>query len=141
MKRKLVPLLIALLVVAALALGSHVLRAATGTGTKNDKTETTAPDVTLRGTVVDMHCFVTHGIHDAAHTGCANACIARGVPAGFLAEDGTLYVLFGETPHSVKETVKDMDDVPATVTGTPLERGGIKGIQLKSIQKTAPATR
>ena len=145
MKRKLVPLLITLLVVAALALGSRILRAntgtGTGTGTKNDKTEKAAPDVTLKGTVVDMHCFVTHGIHDAGHTACANACIARGVPAGFLAEDGTLYVLFGETPHSVKETVKDMADVPATVTGTPVERGGVKGFQLKSIQAAAPASR
>jgi hypothetical protein len=75
MKRKLVPLLIALLVVAALALGSRILRA--DTGTQNDKTEKAAPDVTLRGIVVDMHCFVTHG---------------------------TLDVLFGETPHSVKAT-------------------------------------
>jgi hypothetical protein len=139
MKRKLVPFLIALLVAAALALGSRLLPA--DSGTKNDKTEKAAPDVTLKGTVVDMHCFVTHGIHDAEHTGCANACIARGVPAGFLADDGTLYVLFGETPHSVKETVKDMADVPATVTGTPVERGGVKGIQLKTIEAAAPATK
>jgi hypothetical protein len=138
MRKKLVPALIALLVVVALALGSRVLRA----DTKGGKTEKAAPDVTLEGTVVDMHCYVTHGKHDAAHTGCANACIARGVPAGFLAEDGTLYVLFGETPHSVKETVKDMADVPAKVTGTPVVRGGVKGLQLKSIQATgAPAAK
>ena len=138
MKRKLVPILIALLVVAALALGSRILRADGGT---NNPPEKAAPDVTLQGTVVDMHCYVTHGIHNAEHTGCANACIARGVPAGFLADDGTLYVLFGETPHSVKETVKDMADVPATITGTPVERGGVKGLQLKSIRKAAaPAT-
>src|SRR5262245_42382446 len=136
MKKKLVPVLIALLVMAAVALGSRVLRA----DQKPGKSETPAPDVTLTGTVVDMHCYVTHGIHDAGHTGCANACIARGVPAGFLTDDGVLYVLFGETPHSVKETVKDMADVPAKVTGTPVVRGGVKGLQMKSIEKTgAPA--
>jgi hypothetical protein len=133
MKKKLVPILIALLVVAALALGSRVLRA----GDKPGKKETPAPDVTLTGTVVDMHCYVTHGIHGGDHTGCANACIARGVPAGFLTEDGVLYVLFGETPHSVKETVKDMADVPAKATGTPAVRGGVRGLQLKSIEKKA----
>jgi hypothetical protein len=132
MKKKLVPILIALLVVAALALGSRVLRAGDTAG----KAEKPAPDVTLSGTVVDMHCYVTHGIHDAKHTGCANACIARGVPAGFLTDDGVLYVLFGETPHSVKETVKDMADVPAKATGTPVVRGGVKGLQLKSIERT-----
>ncbi len=125
MKDKLVPILIALLVAAALAAGSRLLRAE----------EPKAAEVTLKGTVVDMHCYVTHGIHDAGHTACANACIARGVPAGFLADDGTLYVLFGEAPRSVKETVKDMADVPATLTGTPVTRGGVKGIQISSIEK------
>ncbi len=93
----------------------------------------------LKGTVVDMHCYVTHGIRDAKHTACSNACIARGVPAGFLAEDGKLYVLFGEKPFSVKETVAGLADVPAILTGTPVERAGIRGIQIKSIEKAAPA--
>jgi hypothetical protein len=93
-------------------------------------------DVSLRGTVVDMHCYVTHGSHDADHSACANACIARGVPAGFLAEDGTLYVLFGEKPFSVNEQVKGLADVPVLLTGTPVVRGGVKGIQVKTIEKT-----
>jgi len=138
MKKKLVPALIALLVVLALALSSRVVRGDQKPGQEEKK----EPDVTLSGTVVDMHCYVTHGIHGGDHTGCANACIARGVPAGFLTDDGVLYVLFGETPHSVKETVKDMADVPAKATGTPVVRGGVKGLQLKTIQKTgAPATK
>ena len=74
--------------------------------------EEKAAEVTSPGTVVDLHCYVTHGIHDAEHTACSNACIARGVPAGFLAEDGTLYVLFGEKPFSVKDRVAGLADVP-----------------------------
>ena len=85
-----------------------------------------------------MHCYVTHGIHDADHTACSNSCISRGLPAGFLADDGTLYVLFGEKPQSVKEQVKDLADVPAIVTGTLVVRSGVKGIQMKSIAKQAP---
>ena len=115
-----------LLAFAAIALASLILRS-----------EEKAADVSLRGTVVDMHCYVTHGIHDADHTACANACIARGVPAGFLADDGTLYVLFGEKPFSVKDQVKDLADVPVRLTGTPVVRGGVKGIQIKAIDKTA----
>ena len=97
--------------------------------------EQPAADVTLKGTVVDMHCYVTHGIHDAAHTACSNACIARGVPAGLLADDGTLYVLFEQKPFSVKERVAGLADVPVTVTGTPVVRSGIRGIQVKTIEK------
>ena len=130
MKKVLVPAIIALLVVCALVAGGRCLKAEDG-----GKADSKEADVTLKGTVVDMHCYVTHGIRDAKHTACANACIARGVPAGFLAEDGTLYMLFGEKPFSVKDKVADLADVPVTLTGTPVVRGGIKGIQIKSIEK------
>ena len=126
MKKKVVPAIIGLLVLAALA-GSRFLRA-----------EDAAADMTLKGVVVDMHCFVTRGAADAEHAGCANACLARGVPAGFLAEDGTLYVLLDEKPISVKDRVKDLAAVPARLTGTPVTRGGVRGIRMKSIEKAAP---
>jgi type 1 fimbria pilin len=124
MKKNLLFFAIALLIVIALIVGSRLMAA-----------EEKAADVSLTGTVVDMHCYVTHGIHDAKHTACANACIARGVPAGFLTDDGTLYVLFDEKPFSVKDKVAGLADVPATLTGTPVVRGGIKGIQIKSIER------
>ena len=124
MRKALVPAVIALLFVLALVVGNRCLHA-----------EEKAAEVKLKGTVVDMHCYVTHGLHDAKHTACANACIARGVPAGFLAEDGTLYVLFGEKPFSVKDAVADLADVPITLTAIPVVRGGVKGLQIKSIEK------
>lgn len=122
--RKVFAVLIALLIVTALVAGSRLFGA-------NEKPTAV---VKLKGTVVDMHCYVTHGLKDAKHTACSNACIARGVPAGFLVEDGKLYVLFGEKPFSVKDTVAGMADVPAILTGIPVERGGIRGIQIKSIE-------
>lgn len=126
MKRLFLPVLLAILVIAALPSAGRRLGA-----------EQPVADVTLKGTVVDMHCYVTHGIHDAAHTACSNACIARGVPAGLLAEDGTLYVLFEQKPFSVKERVAGLADVPVTVTGTPVVRSGVRGIQIKTIEKGA----
>ena len=120
--------LIALLIVTALVAGNRLFGAE----------ETPVAAVTLKGAVVDMHCYVTHGIRDAKHTACSNACIARGVPAGFLADDGKLYVLFGQKPFSVKETVAGMADVPAILTGTPVERNGIRGIQIEKIERAAP---
>jgi len=129
--RKAFVLGIALLIVAALVAGSRLVGA---------EEKATGTPITLKGTVVDMHCYVTHGLNDAKHTACSNACIARGVPAGFLAEDGNLYVLFGEKPFSVKETVAGLADVPAVLTGVPVERAGIRGIQIKSIERAKPAS-
>lgn len=93
------------------------------------------PETALRGTVVDMHCYVTHGIRDAAHTACSNSCIARGLPAGFLAEDGTLFLLFEEKPVSVKDRVAGLADVPVIVRGRISVRNGVKGIQITSIER------
>ena len=126
MKKSLGPIVVALLVAAALILAGRTLHAG--------EAGRAAP-VTLKGTVVDMHCYVTHGIHDAKHTACSNACIARGVPAGLLAEDGTLYVLFEEKPFSVRDRVAGLADVPVIVTGTPVTRSGVKGIQIAAIEK------
>jgi hypothetical protein len=124
MKRVAFPLAYALVASLALLVGARVFGA-----------EEKPPRVTLTGTVVDTHCYVTHGIRDASHTACSNACIARGVPAGFLAEDGKLYMLFGEKPFSVKDTVADLADVPVKLTGLLVERGGVKGIQIQSIER------
>ena len=122
--------LIALLIVTALVAGSRLF---------GEEEKATGAAVKLKGTVVDMHCYVTHGIRDAKHTACSNACIARGVPAGFLADDGKLYMLFGQKPFSVKETVAGLADVPAVLTGIPVERDGIRGIQIEKIERATPA--
>ena len=98
-----------------------------------------APDtttVTLKGEVVDMHCFVTrHGGEGrgAAHAGCANACLARNVTAGFVASDGKVYLLFDEKPFPVKEKIAGLAGQPVSVTGVVVERDGVRGILLKSI--------
>ena len=126
-KKRVVSVHIALLVLAAHAAGRRFQQA-----------EEPAADVTVTGVVVDMHCYVTRNAADAEHAGCANACIARGVPAGFLAGDGTLYVLLAEKPVSVKDQVKDLAAVPAKLIGTPVTRGGVRGIRMKSIERTSP---
>lgn len=90
--------------------------------------------VTLKGEIVDMHCFVSRGQRGPDHAGCANACISRDVPAGFITDDGTLYVLLNERPISVKEKVAGLAGKTVTVTGFPVERNGVKGLQLQSVK-------
>jgi len=92
--------------------------------------------VTLAGEVVDMHCFITrHGGEGrgASHAGCANACLARNVTAGFVAKDGKVYLLFDEKPFPVKEKIAGLAGQAVTLTGTVVERDGLRGILLKSI--------
>lgn len=92
--------------------------------------------VSLKGEVVDMHCFVTrHGGEGkgASHAGCANACLARNVTAGFVASDGKVYLLFDEKPFPVKDKIAGLAGQVVTLTGVVVERDGMRGILLKNI--------
>ena len=92
--------------------------------------------VSLKGEVVDMHCFVTrHGGEGrgASHAGCANACLARNVTAGFVASDGKVYLLFDEKPFPVKDKIGGLAGQVVTLTGVIVERDGMRGILLKNI--------
>ena len=89
--------------------------------------------VSIKGQVVDLHCYLTRGAHGEEHAGCSNACLSRDVPAGFLADDGTLYVLVNEKPISVKEKVAGKAGKKTTAHGKVMERNGVKVLQLAAI--------
>ena len=89
--------------------------------------------VAIKGEVVDLHCYLTRGAHGEEHQGCSNACLARDVPAGFLADDGTLYLLVNEKPFSVKEKVAGKAGKKSVANGKVIERKGVKAIQITSV--------
>ncbi len=92
-----------------------------------------AGEVTLKGEVVDLHCYLTRGARGAEHAACGNACVARGVSAGLLAEDGRLFVLLEEKPFSPKDKLAGLVGKTVTLAGTPVERDGLRGFQVKSV--------
>jgi hypothetical protein len=95
--------------------------------------------VTLGGDVVDLHCFLLHPEtgQGPAHAACAERCIADGLPVGFKADDGTVYLLLGEGHGSVKRQVKGTAGRPVTVTGALVEHAGWKAIQVASVEPRA----
>ena len=90
--------------------------------------------VTLSGEIVDLHCYATRDGKGEDHAGCSNACISRGVPAGLLTEDGTLYLLINEKPISVKDKIAGMAGKKVKATGKVVERSGMKALQLVSVE-------
>jgi hypothetical protein len=91
-------------------------------------------DVTVKGEVLDQHCYMIHHGTGPDHAACSNACMNRNVSIGFLADSGQFYLLLGETLVSVKDQVAGMAGKPAIVTGVIAERDGIKAIQMKKIE-------
>ena len=90
--------------------------------------------VTLTGEIVDLHCYTSRGAKGEEHAGCSNACISRDVPAGLLADNGTLYLLVNEKPMSVKEKIAEKTGKKVTAKGKVVERGGFKALQLVSVE-------
>jgi hypothetical protein len=90
--------------------------------------------VSLRGEVVDLHCYLARGAKGPDHAACANACLRRGVTPGFLAEDGRLFVVLAEKPVSPKESLVGLAGQTVTLKGTIVERDGVRGVQVEALE-------
>lgn len=95
---------------------------------------TTKANVTIKGEVIDMGCYLGHGSKGAAHLKCAQMCAQKGMPIGLLAADGTLYLLtmnhadaqpFNDAKAKAGQTV--------TLTGEVHEGAGMKSLEVKKI--------
>ena len=93
-------------------------------------------DVTLVGEVLDLYCYMKHPAkgQGAEHTKCAQNCIRKGLPIGFLS-NGDVYVIIGREHESAKDLVVDFAGTQAHLTGTLVEHDGVKAIEIASIEK------
>src|SRR5437016_12324623 len=53
-------------------------------------------EVTVKGEVLDMACYLDHNATGEKHAECAKKCINSGLPVGMKADDGKTYLLIGE---------------------------------------------
>lgn len=118
-----------ILAVALLAIMSVVAIAAADEAKK----EEAAKPVTLTGEVVDLSCFTDHGAKGMDHAKCAQGCITKGMPVGFLTTDGTMYVILGAGHEPANPKVVDFAGKKSTITGTVKDASGLKTIELATI--------
>ena len=90
------------------------------------------------GEVVDTGCYLAQEARGAKHKECGTKCVANGMPMGLLTNDGRLYLLTmdhdnADPYNQLKEWVGSM----VVVTGTPLERSGIKAIDVTGAKPVA----
>ncbi|HEU4365594.1 MAG TPA: hypothetical protein VFT13_09045 [Candidatus Krumholzibacteria bacterium] len=90
---------------------------------------------TLSGEVVDLNCYMARpaGATGAEHAKCANDCVGKGLAAGFLTPDGTLYVIVGSNQAPANPKVKDFVGKQSTITGRIMQHNGVKAIDLATI--------
>jgi hypothetical protein len=95
-----------------------------------------AKPVTLTGEVVDLSCFTDHGAKGMDHAKCAQGCITKGMPVGFLTSDGTMYVILGAGHEPANPKVVAFAGKKSTITGTVKDASGLKTIELASIAES-----
>ncbi len=93
------------------------------------------PEVTVKGEVVDMWCYLEGGDHGPSHKTCATACAKAGNPIGIVDSQGNVYVTAGIKDHQPAQAVLvDKMSQEVTVTGTLVKKGGTQMIYVKSVK-------
>jgi hypothetical protein len=76
-----------------------------------------AAATTLKGEIVDTGCYIAHEAEGEKHVGCANKCIAGGMPMGLLTADGKLYLI--TLDHEMADPVRRRRRWPARWSRRP----------------------
>jgi hypothetical protein len=99
--------------------------------------EHSKPAATTRitGTVVDIACFVGHESTGAKHAKCAEACARSGNPlAIYDASAKSLYLPVSMDHKNPNTKLLPFIEQNVTVTGKVMEKGGLKGIAIDSVE-------
>lgn len=98
------------------------------------KKEKAAP-TTMTGEVLDLYCYMQHpeSATGAEHAKCAQSCISKGLPIGFLTADGTIYLIIGKDHEPATAAVAEWVGKQSTITGHVKEMKGMKSVELVSI--------
>jgi hypothetical protein len=92
--------------------------------------------MTVRGEILDMACYVAHEAKGPDHAACAKRCVKGGQPMGLLAEDGTVYLLYASHEDgSAFEQAKEHAGTKVEIAGVAATQAGIKGIEVHGVKE------
>ncbi len=89
-------------------------------------------EVTVKGEIVDLYCYLDHGAAGEKHWSCARKCISLGLPVGLKGDDGKLYILSGEHKPLKAEEITKKEWV--TVKGKLVSADGYNLIEDAEVQ-------
>lgn len=90
--------------------------------------------ITITGVVVDTGCYMVHDGIGADHAECARECAKKGIPLAILDGNSKVYLPLGVDHENPNSRLMPFVEKKVKVTGTSVERGGLSGIAIKSIE-------
>jgi hypothetical protein len=130
MKKSIFAIALSLMVVSGLAWSHEGHDAEHGAGGK---------EMTVKGELVDMACFMAHEGKGKKHGDCGKMCVQGGSPLGILTGDGAVYLLVED--HSSAKAKKPYSDAKklvaetVTIKGDMYQRGGVQALVVESVTK------
>ena len=99
--------------------------------------------ITVQGEIVDLHCYLTSDkARGPSHAPCARDCLERGQPMGLLTDEGELWVLTAyHLTSATFDAAKQMAGEQVSVEGVPLERGGVRALEVRRVGRRQPGGR
>lgn len=92
-------------------------------------------EITMTSLVIDTGCYLSHASKGEKHETCATTCAKAGVPLALLDEaSGTLYLPVAVDHKNPNAKLMPFIEKKVKVTGTIMEKGGIKGFAIKSVE-------
>ncbi len=95
-----------------------------------------AAEKTVKGEIVDLSCYMSHGAKGENHRQCAQSCLEKGLPMGILTASGDLYLLIEN--HDNKDAyaaAKKLAADQVEVKGPTFEKGGVRSIVVNACSK------
>ena len=119
--------LLSLLAVLILSLASTI---------PGDEKHGMSADLSLRGEIVDLACYIGHGAKGPEHQKCAVKCAEMGQPLGLLTTDGKLYILVADHQDpSAFLKARKLAGEQVEMTGEPAEKDGVAALTVHAVKK------
>ena len=114
-----------------------ILSLGIGLGALGWAQERQGAEKTFVGHVVDLACYIGHGSGGESHRECAATCARGGIPLAILDQaSGTLYLPLAKSHHApANNELLPFVEADIRVTGTVVDKDGMKAILLKSVSK------
>jgi hypothetical protein len=90
--------------------------------------------ITVVGQVIDTGCYLVHDSKGAAHATCAAACAKAGVPLAIVDDSGKVFIPIAADHKNQNLKLTPFIEKKVKVTGTTVEKGGVNGIAIKTVE-------
>lgn len=95
-------------------------------------------DTTFQGKIIGLTCYLQHDSIGEKHKSCARECAQKGLPLGFMTDDGKLYQIMGEGHDDlvkINSRLLDYIEEHVLVVGKVFIKNELKAIIIEKIKK------